>query len=187
MHTDRKLDAFCEDHGELLCHVCHIYNHQKCSHVVLVADKVNSMHLEGDFKKLSDNVDALLDKLIHNKHNFENDMQCLERSNKEAMKEITSLRKEINDKLDKLETNTILKLETLLVNLRKSFKHDVKTCTEYIQNMTIVREDLRKIKDQNETVIFIKYRQNLDQFIKTDACLHDMPTANVKTITFNPD
>ncbi|KAH3843893.1 hypothetical protein DPMN_117427 [Dreissena polymorpha] len=28
IHIDRTLETFCEDHNELLCTVCHIYNHQ---------------------------------------------------------------------------------------------------------------------------------------------------------------
>ena len=27
-HKDKKLEVFCEDHGDLLCAVCHIYRHK---------------------------------------------------------------------------------------------------------------------------------------------------------------
>ncbi|XP_052246680.1 E3 ubiquitin-protein ligase arc-1-like [Dreissena polymorpha] len=44
VHKDRKLEIFCEDHSELMCTVCDMYNHRKCSHVVLIADKVKDLH-----------------------------------------------------------------------------------------------------------------------------------------------
>ncbi|KAH3707974.1 hypothetical protein DPMN_067412 [Dreissena polymorpha] len=63
-HKKEKLTGFCEGHNQLICHVCHIYNHQKCSHVVLIADKVKDLHQKGYLKQLSATMDTLNTKLI---------------------------------------------------------------------------------------------------------------------------
>ncbi|XP_052251792.1 uncharacterized protein LOC127858625 isoform X2 [Dreissena polymorpha] len=186
-HKKQQLTGFCEDHNQLICHVCHIYNHQTCSHVVLIADKVKDLHQQGDFKKLSATLDTLNVQLIQNKDDFEESMKSLEQSYNTILDKINALRQNINASLDELEKNTIKELDTLLATMKMSIETDIEKCTESIKHMTCVQEDWLRIKDKSEAVNFIMYTKCLDQSLKTKTVLQEMTTTNERTFTFNPN
>ncbi|KAH3848948.1 uncharacterized protein LOC127874096 [Dreissena polymorpha] len=186
-HKKEKLTIFCEDHSQLICHVCHVHNHLKCSHVVLIADKVKDLLQKGDFKQLSENVDTQHRQLVQIKDDFDENMKSLEKSYKKILNEIDALRKKINDSLDQLERNTKQALDTLLATMRTSIQTDIENCTRSIENITCLKEDWCGRKDTSEALSFIKYRKCHDQSLKTEAVLKAMTTKNKMTLSFNPD
>ncbi|XP_052249003.1 uncharacterized protein LOC127856869 isoform X2 [Dreissena polymorpha] len=185
-HKKEKLTGFCEDHSELICHACHINNHQKCSHVVHIADKVKNLHQKGDFKQLSATVKTQQQHLIHKKDDFEENMKSLEKSYQKILEEMNALRKTINDSLDLLEKNTKKELDTLLATMRTSIQTDIEICSKSITNITCLEQDLQTIKDKSEALSFIKYRKCLDQSHNVEAVLQEMTYKNERTLTFNP-
>ncbi|KAH3854418.1 E3 ubiquitin-protein ligase arc-1-like [Dreissena polymorpha] len=146
VHKDRKLETFCEDHSELMCTVCHVYKHKKCSNVVLIPDKVKDLRQKGDFKQLSAILNTLHEQLIQKKDDLEKSMKSLKRFFKNILKEINGLRKAINDSLDQLERNTIKELDALLAELRTCIQIDNENCIESLKKMTSVKEDWLKKK-----------------------------------------
>ncbi|XP_052251093.1 uncharacterized protein LOC127858165 [Dreissena polymorpha] len=185
-HKTEKLTGFCEDHNQLICHNCHINNHQKCSHVVLIADKVKNLHKKGVFQQLSATVNSQHQQLIQMKYDFEENMKSLEKSYKKILEEINALRKTINDSLDLLEKNTKKELDTLLATMRTSIQTDIEICSKSINNITCLKEDLQTRKDKSEALSFIKYRKCLDQSHNVEAVLQEMTSKNDRTLAFNP-
>ncbi|XP_052269860.1 E3 ubiquitin/ISG15 ligase TRIM25-like isoform X2 [Dreissena polymorpha] len=185
-HRKEKLTIFCEDHSELICHVCHIH-HQKCSHLVLISDKMKQLNQKGDFKQLSATIYAQHQQLIHEKDDLEENIKSLEKSYTTILEEIKTLRKTINDSLDQLEKNTKKELDTLLVTMRKSIQTDIEDCTKSITNITCHHEDFLKIKDKSEALSFIKYRKCIDQSLEVESALQEMATETEMRITFRPD
>ncbi|XP_052245443.1 RING finger domain and kelch repeat-containing protein DDB_G0271372-like isoform X2 [Dreissena polymorpha] len=186
-HKKEKLTGFCEDHSELICHACHVHNHQKCSHVVLIADKVKDLHQKGDFKQLSETFDTQYQQLIHKKNDLEENMKSIEKSYKKILEEINALRKTINDALDQLEKYTKKELDTLLETTRKSIQTDKENCTESIKNITCLKEDWRRINGKSESLNFIKYRKCIVHSIKVEAVLQEMTKKNEIQLIFKPD
>ena len=164
------------------CFIC-----RKCSHVVLIADKVKVLHKKGDFKELLARFDAQHQQLIHKQRDLDENMKSLEKSYKTILEEINALRKTINDSLDQLEKYTKKELDTFLVTMRTSIQTDIETCTESIKIITCLHEDLLKIKDKSEALSFIKYRKCLDQSLKLKPVLQEMTTKTEMTLTFRPD
>ncbi|XP_052247901.1 E3 ubiquitin-protein ligase TRIM33-like isoform X6 [Dreissena polymorpha] len=187
VHKKEKLTGFCEDHSQLICHACHVHNHQLCSHVVLIADKVKDLHQNRDFEQLSATLDTQHQQLIKKKDDFEENLKSLEKSYKKILEEIDALRKTINDALDQLEKNTKKALDTLLVNVKTSIRNDIENCNKSIKNISCLQENLLTSKDKKEALSFIKYRKCLDQSLKVEASLQDMTANNERTLTFNPD
>ncbi|XP_052249001.1 uncharacterized protein LOC127856868 isoform X2 [Dreissena polymorpha] len=185
-HTKEKLTGFCEDHSELICHGCHINNHQKCSHVVHIADKVKNLHQQGDFKQLSATVKTQQQQLIHMKDYFEENMKSLEKSYQKILEEINAIRKTINDSLDLLEKNTKKELDTLLATMRTSIQTDIEICSKSITNIICLKQDLQTRKDKSEALSFIKYIKCHNQSNKVEAVLPEMTYKNERTLTFNP-
>ncbi|KAH3720734.1 hypothetical protein DPMN_063638 [Dreissena polymorpha] len=186
-HKKEKLTGFCEDHSQLICHACHVHNHQLCSHVVLIADKMKDLNQKRDFEQLSATLDTQHQQLIKKKHDFEENLKSLEKSYKKILEEINALRKTINDALDQLEKNTKKALDTLLVNVKTSIRNDIENCSKSIKNISCLQENLLTSKDKKEALSFIKYRKCLNQSLKVEASLQDMTANNERTITFYPD
>ncbi|XP_052223163.1 E3 ubiquitin-protein ligase TRIM33-like [Dreissena polymorpha] len=111
-HRKEKLTGFCEDHSELICHACRINNHQKCSDVVFIADKVKDLHQNADFNKLSAIVDEQNWRLMYKIVGFGENMKSLEKSYETILGEINAFRKHTNHSLKKLEKNTKDELAT---------------------------------------------------------------------------
>ncbi|XP_052215630.1 uncharacterized protein LOC127834081 isoform X2 [Dreissena polymorpha] len=187
VHKDRKLEILCEDHSELMCTVCHVYNHKKCSHVVLIADKVKDLHQKGEFKQLSATLDTLHGQLILKKDDFEESLKSLEQAYNTILEEINALRKAINDSLDQLERNTIKELDTLLAKLKTSIQTDNGNCNESIKKITSLKEDWLNIKGKSEAIQMVIYRTCLDLSVKTKAVLQEMTVENDITLSFTPD
>ncbi|KAH3689955.1 hypothetical protein DPMN_191339 [Dreissena polymorpha] len=185
-HQKEKLTIFCEDHSELICHVCHVHNHQKCSHLVLISDKVKQLHQKGYFTQLSATIDTQHQQLIRKKDDLEENIKSLEKSYKTILEEINALRKTINDSLDQLEKYTKKELDTFLVTMRTSIQTDIENCTQSIKNITCLHEDLMKTKDKGEALSFIKYRKCIDQSLMVESVLLDMTTKTEMTLTFKP-
>ncbi|KAH3717170.1 hypothetical protein DPMN_059950 [Dreissena polymorpha] len=160
---------------------------RKCSHVVLIADKVKDLHQKEDFKQLSASFDTQYQQLIHKKDDLEENMKSLEKSHKKILEEINALRKKINDSLDQLEKNTKKEVDIFLMNMRTSIQTDIKYCTESIKNIACLKEDWLRKKDDSEVQSLIKYRRCLDQSLKVEAVLHEMTNKKEMTLTFIPD
>ncbi|KAH3718306.1 hypothetical protein DPMN_061109 [Dreissena polymorpha] len=160
---------------------------RKCSHVVLIADKVKVLHKEGDFKELLARFDAQHQQLIHKQRDLDENMKSLEKSYETFLEEINALRKTINDSLDQLEKNTKKELDTFLVNSRTSVRNDIKNCTKSIKNIACLKDDWLRTKDKSEALSFIMYKKCRDHSLKVEAVLQEMRTQDERTLTFNPD
>ncbi|XP_052245727.1 uncharacterized protein LOC127854708 [Dreissena polymorpha] len=186
-HKKEKLTGFCEDHSQLICHACHVHNHQKCSKVVLIADKIKDLHQKGGFKQLTATIDTQHQQLIRKKDDLEENMKSIEKSYNNILEEINSLRKAINDSLDQLEKNTKKKLDALLATMRTSIQTDIENCMECINNITCLKEGWLRSEEKSQALSLFKYSKCLDQSFKVDAVLQEMTIKIEKTLTFNPD
>ncbi|KAH3718309.1 hypothetical protein DPMN_061112 [Dreissena polymorpha] len=160
---------------------------RKCSHVVLIADKVKVLHKKGDFKELLARFDAQHQQLIHKQRDLDENMKSLEKSHETILEEINALRKIINDSLDQLEKNTKKELDTFLVNSRTSVRNDIKNCTKSIKNIACFKDDWLRTKDKSEALSFIMYKKCRDHSLKVEAFLQEMRTQDERFLTFNPD
>ncbi|KAH3720670.1 hypothetical protein DPMN_063573 [Dreissena polymorpha] len=186
-HKKEKLTGFCEDHSQLICHACHVHNHQKCSKVVLIADKIKDLHQKGGFKQLSATIDTQHQQLIRKKDDLEENMKSIEKSYNNILEEINSLRKAINDSLDQLEKNTKKKLDALLATMRTSIQTDIENCMECINNITCLKEGWLRSEEKSQALSLFKYSKCLDQSFNVDAVLQEITIKIEKTLTFNPD
>ncbi|KAH3873523.1 uncharacterized protein LOC127869030 [Dreissena polymorpha] len=183
----QELTGFCEDHKELLCHVCHVYNHQKCSHVVIIADKLKDLQQTGEYKKMSALFDSYYRLLILKKNSLEKSIQFHEKSCDKIREEINELRKKINDELDQLERNTVKELDALLTTLRASIQTDIFKCYESIKQMSRVQDDWVSIQNKSGTIHFRKYISCLDQSLRIESTLKEMEAQREMILTFYPD
>ncbi|KAH3849856.1 hypothetical protein DPMN_092260 [Dreissena polymorpha] len=183
-HKKEKLSNFCEDHNQLICKVCHGKNHETCRNVIHIAAKWKDLSQNGDFKKLSEKIDTQLQRLIAKREDFEKNLKSLDKSYTKNLKKINALWKKINSSLDKLEKKTKCDLDKLQSTMRTSIKTDIENCTESIENITRLKDQLFRQKDKTEAVSFIKYIECRDQSLKIKAFLKDIKTKNETILTY---
>ncbi|KAH3820521.1 hypothetical protein DPMN_122265 [Dreissena polymorpha] len=165
------MEVFCEDHNELLCTVCHLQNHKQCRHVILIADKVQSLLQKGDFQQLSANLDSLQGHFVEKKTFFEGYMPSTEKTFKQIMEEINASRQNINNYFEQMEKNTTQELQTV-----KTSVHDyVKTCNEFIGNTHTVQKELVNVNDKSDASILLLYTQGLNHCLKAKVALNKIP------------
>ncbi|KAH3799328.1 hypothetical protein DPMN_152935 [Dreissena polymorpha] len=99
----------------------------------------------------------------------EQSMKSLQTSYKYVLEEILSLRREINENLDRLQQETIRKLEQLHSSLKISFENDSKQCVEFISKLK--GYDINGSENTSSERSFIIYKKCLDQTASADVFL----------------
>ncbi|KAH3816329.1 uncharacterized protein LOC127832272 [Dreissena polymorpha] len=186
-HKGEKLTALCEDHNQLLCHVCHIHTHKNCTHVVLITDKVKALQQGGEFKQLSAMLDTFCKKLNQKKDDFEESIQFVDKSHKQILEEINTSHTKITNQLEHLKRETIKELDTLHATLKSSIQTDITHCNESVQTMNSLIQNLKKITDKSEILHLRTYSKCLDHSIKAESFFKENSAKKDIQITFQLD
>ncbi|KAH3871588.1 uncharacterized protein LOC127868527 [Dreissena polymorpha] len=186
-HKDEKLKLFCEVHQQILCTVCHVYNHQKCSHIVLIADKLSALQKEVDFLQISTNLKKLREKINHEKQKKMGKLHSYQISYQKVIDEIGAFRKKMNDALDRLEKTTKQELDTLLTNLKTSIQTDIETLNNAHQKIQHLQDELQNIESKSPAVSFMLYTKCTDQSSVAHLLLQKLASSGDGTMSFFPD
>ncbi|KAL3887930.1 hypothetical protein ACJMK2_000315 [Sinanodonta woodiana] len=110
-HLNKNIEFFCMDHTLLCCNKCGFLEHRKCERVIPIEDmtktfdaKSKSKYLETNIRNIGQHMKEITSKIKENADNIKHDKS-------DILKEIRSLRAELNVKIQKLEDDLIASLE----------------------------------------------------------------------------
>ncbi|KAL3887934.1 hypothetical protein ACJMK2_000319 [Sinanodonta woodiana] len=110
-HLNKSIKFFCMDHSSLCCNTCGFLEHRTCGRVIPIDDmvktfdsKTKSKYLETNIRNIGEHMQGITSKIKENENDIQNDKSSI-------LKEIRSLRAEINAKLQNLEDDLIASLE----------------------------------------------------------------------------
>ncbi|KAL3887937.1 hypothetical protein ACJMK2_000322 [Sinanodonta woodiana] len=110
-HLNKNIEFFCMDHSSLCCNTCGFLEHRKCERVIPIDDmiktfdaKSKSKYLETNIRNIGEHMKQITSKIKENADNIQKDKSAI-------LKDIRSLRAELNAKLQKLEDDLIASLE----------------------------------------------------------------------------
>ncbi|XP_052267110.1 uncharacterized protein LOC127868940 isoform X2 [Dreissena polymorpha] len=169
VHKGKKLKLFCEDHSQLCCNNCVLLSHRQCSKVTLIADTTLPVT---DHQQLSDKINSILDQLIKLQINWESNLKSLQVSYEERLIEVRSMRKRINDTLDKLEETTLKEMDELNASWNASLKFDVDTCSRLRTELTCLCDAIKKIGKKNKELAFIAHQKSEEMIKQVDKYLN---------------
>ncbi|KAL3887931.1 hypothetical protein ACJMK2_000316 [Sinanodonta woodiana] len=110
-HLNKSIKFFCMDHNILCCNTCGFLEHRKCERVIPIDDmiktfdaKAKSKYLEANIRNIGEHMKEITGNIKENVDNIQNYKSAI-------LKEIRSLRAELDAKLQKLEDDLIASLE----------------------------------------------------------------------------
>ena len=106
-HPGESLKYFCHDHEACICEKCKFIQHSKCVEVGNISDLATGIHDSKETKVLLEEIDAILAEFKHLKHNRTEDMKEIMHQKNGIIDAVRAVRQEINEVLDKIETDTI--------------------------------------------------------------------------------
>ncbi|KAH3819718.1 hypothetical protein DPMN_121461 [Dreissena polymorpha] len=184
---DEKLTMYCEDHRELLCYKCHLYNHKKCSNVVAIDEKVKALYENGELTQLLETLDKLHGQLTQKKTDFEIRMESLEKSHDTFLAEIDILHNETTAALNQLKKNTKLKFDKLLENRKFCVNGDIGKCAEVINKIQGLQNECLDFEEKPHITTLILYDELCDQNSHTREILDELSTKSEVALEFHPD
>ncbi|WAR09847.1 TRI33-like protein, partial [Mya arenaria] len=183
-HGDKKLDMLCEDHDELGCYVCVSLTHRMCQSIKHIPDIAGKVKSTTEFKQFPSNVrltssklQSLSDKTLQNK-------QSLKDAGKKILAEIKSLRKELNNTFDELETKTNTILQNQLHDADEFLQEDIDKCTQLHEKL---RTFLEAIQSQQDDTSYIAYRKCKDKMREAESLIQELSVKPDTILTFHSD
>ena len=170
-----KYQTYCNDHKILCCRKCAITSHKKCKNKVLLEEVV------GNAKNLSSvqEMEHLLDVLTKNIKiiiaSGQNNLEVLDEFKRGIEIEIKQTRHAINDYLDKLEEELLVKLKKASDSAKCKIMESKKDLEKHKKEFLECQKNLENIKTHaRDLQTFVGLKQIQAEIDKNERCVQSM-------------
>ncbi|XP_060589307.1 uncharacterized protein LOC132744571 [Ruditapes philippinarum] len=155
-HRDKPLEFFCNNHKTVACYVCVTLEHKQCKvdYIPEVSGNVSD-----ELMDLNKKIEVLVKKSEYNIIKAAAATKQLEKSHGKVIEDIQLFRKEINDRLDQMESIIIKEAETVINTAKyklKNIKDAYEKIAEEVKRSQSFLNDLNKTNKQNKLFIEMK-------------------------------
>ncbi|XP_060607174.1 FNIP repeat-containing protein DDB_G0290639-like [Ruditapes philippinarum] len=179
-HTNEIIKFFCHDHNALICTVCVTLQHTPTScHVDYIPDITGQILDSMEFKETLKNIDKLTDKCCQITKDLKHRVANSTTSLKDAITEIENFRKEINKRLDELETkvkNTATKIQH---DNNNKLKTTETTCDDINKSLQASADTLKQFNTNKKTdQLFTELKIAQQLILHNENITKQLPTTN---------
>ncbi|XP_052247465.1 uncharacterized protein LOC127855711 [Dreissena polymorpha] len=186
LHTDKHLEMYCNDHSQLCCTNCAFLNHRQCAKVTLISESVKGPL--PDLQLLARKIQTILEEIKQLQNYWDTNMQSLQVSYDKQLHEIHETRKKINSILDKIEKNTMKKLDDKLTNLKASVKTDTDNCSKLKNALEQLSGAIHDVVDKGKVELsFIASKKCLEKIYYSETYLKENSVQVESSLTFQAD
>ncbi|XP_060578247.1 uncharacterized protein LOC132735323 [Ruditapes philippinarum] len=155
-HRDKHLEFYCNHHKTVACYVCVTLEHKQCKvdYIPEVSGNVSD-----DLMDLNKKMEVLIKKSEYNIMKAAAATKQLEQSHGKVIEDIQLFRKEINDRLDQMESIIIKEAETVINTANhklENIKDAYEKIAEEVKRSQSFLNDLSKTNKQNKLFIEMK-------------------------------
>ncbi|XP_060568982.1 uncharacterized protein LOC132727470 [Ruditapes philippinarum] len=155
-HRDKPLEFYCNNHKTVACYVCVTLEHKQCK-VDYIPDV--SGNVSGEWIDLNKKMEDLVKKCENNIMKASAATKQLEQSRGKVVEDIRLLRKEINDRLDQMESMMIKEAEAVVNTANYKLENIQVACekiAEEVKRSQSFLNSLKEAKKQNKLFIVMK-------------------------------
>ncbi|XP_052782209.1 uncharacterized protein LOC128218556 isoform X2 [Mya arenaria] len=184
MHRGEALKLVCADHDQLCCHVCVAVDHRQCSKIHPIPDVAKGIQRNIEFQQIPKKIAELQKQFELMKEARLKNTTSLKKTRAAISDEIKTIRRKINEILDKIEKTTLQDLDGIIAKLEKNIKKDIETCdkmTIELQNMIAAFQTKSK---SSESKSYIAYRKSQEMISQANDHLHSISTIECYNVTF---
>ncbi|XP_052782204.1 uncharacterized protein LOC128218552 [Mya arenaria] len=182
MHPGEDMKLVCGDHDQPCCPVCVDIDHRQCSKIQHIPDVAKGVHRNIEFQQIPKKIAELQKQFELMKESRIKNTTSLKKTRADISDEIKTIRKKINEILDKIEKATLQDLDGMIVKLEKKIKKDIETCDEMtigLQNMITTFQT-----KASESKSYIAYRKSQGMILQANDHLRGISTIECYNVTF---
>ncbi|XP_052779818.1 uncharacterized protein LOC128217040 isoform X1 [Mya arenaria] len=184
MHPGEALKLVCGDHDQLCCPVCVAVDHRQCSKIHPIPDVAKGVQRNIEFQQIPKKIAELEKQFELMKEARMKKTTSLKKTRAAISDEIKTIRKKINELLDKIEKATLQDLDEMIAKLEKKLKKDIETCDGMnieLQNMIAAFQTKSKSSESNS---YIAYRKSQDMISQANDHLRGISDIECYNVTF---
>ncbi|KAH3717480.1 hypothetical protein DPMN_060270 [Dreissena polymorpha] len=171
-HKDEHFKFYCEDHRLLCCNSCVVFNHRKCASVINI-DQSHEEEITEDLQQLQVEIETMLEQLKQLQDDQEINITVLLESYNKSLQEIKNTRYTINSILNKLENDTVQKLDGVLNSLNTSLRKDVEHTKRLSSNLRDLGKAIQEMMTKGKELSFIAYKNCMVSVCEGKKYIHD--------------
>ena len=197
-HKKTMIKFYCQHHKELLCIECKTQEHNgrpcKVDYIPDISDTVGGSH---ELKEVVQHMDSLIQESANIKKKYQKQTDNSIESLNKALTEITKYRKEINERIDKLQSQVENKVKSLKQEKAKFLKNIETRCDDVSQSVNILSNNIKQNNlpnDANKLFIDLQvakleikqHETSIKHMLKDDIeVLHFQPNVEISTFLQN--
>ncbi|XP_052779587.1 uncharacterized protein LOC128216915 [Mya arenaria] len=187
MHPGEALKLVCGDHDQLCCYVCVAIDHRQCSKILHIPDEAKGVQRNIEFQQIPKKIAEVQKQFEKMKEARLKNMTSLKKMRAAISDEIKTIRKNINEILDKIEKTTLQDLDGMIAEIEINLKKDIETCdkmTIELQNMIAAFQTKAK---SSESKSYIAYRKSQGMISQANDHLRGISTIECYNVTYQPN
>ncbi|XP_053390123.1 uncharacterized protein LOC128553041 [Mercenaria mercenaria] len=110
-HVHNYIDMYCQNHNDVACGTCMAIDHRSCKNIFYIPEFLQNNTGTTTTREIQQKLDSVAQALKEQQEKFKRENERLLKSKIATLESIKKLRKDINDRLDQLENNTISDIE----------------------------------------------------------------------------
>ncbi|XP_053405631.1 uncharacterized protein LOC128558999 [Mercenaria mercenaria] len=110
-HSHNCVDMYCQNHDDVGCGTCMAVDHRLCQDIFYIPDFLKINTTTTTTRDIQQKLKSFTKTLAEHHEKFQSQKQRLLKSRAETLVSVKKFRKEINDRLDELEKNTVDDIE----------------------------------------------------------------------------
>jgi tetrahydromethanopterin S-methyltransferase subunit G len=189
-HSKEVIKFYCHDHNALICSVCVALKHTPTScHVDYIPDISGQIIDSPEFKETLKKINKLTSKCSQITSGLKQRVATSTTSLKDALAEIDNFRKEINNRLDKLEKGVKDTATTIQRDNNKKLKTTETTCDDIYKSLQASADTLKHLNSNKKTDQLFTELKRVQQLIQDNSnILSQLPTiSDIDEYIFEPN
>ncbi|XP_060602578.1 uncharacterized protein LOC132755700 [Ruditapes philippinarum] len=155
-HLDKPLEFYCRDHKLVACYVCVTLEHKQCN-VDYIPDV--SGNISDEMTDILEQMESLITKCKWNVEYVSKAAQNLDQSHSKVVEDIKVFRKEINECLDRMETQILKEADTIVKGAKSKQETVLNACLEITEELECSHSLLIALREENkQNKLFIEMK-----------------------------
>ncbi|VDI32920.1 Hypothetical predicted protein [Mytilus galloprovincialis] len=167
-HADEKVIQFCIQYDVLICKKCARDNHGECETIISINTAIKDAKYGSAFTDIETKIEQLNRKISNVSTRHAHDYNYLSTKKDKIKNKISTVRKTINDYLDKIESETEDILNDKMNECKERIEHDKEKIKDIEKRLIKRSDEIKLLKEIDTDYQFLKAAKCWDKSTKND-------------------
>ncbi|XP_045193774.2 uncharacterized protein LOC123549616 [Mercenaria mercenaria] len=156
-HAERDIEMYCGSHDMVYCTLCIAKDHRSCTDVFEIEEAVTRFSVQSD-EIMVEKVESVLKQMIEMKQSKDENIQTVEKQNKEMQMKVQQTKNKLIQHVEKLADETTKTVDTLHTSLIQELANERDTVYKSITTLENCRRQLDSSGNFDKSEQFVKQK-----------------------------